>query len=162
MFSTKAREILEIEHQEIELDQTLEELKQALIEKHSLPNEVLLFVEDVDDELDSGKEASLHSSKHGLKVHIHRCRKVQVEVNYNGQTVERRFGPGTTIARVKRWAAEREFGMSPDEAGEHVLQITGTDDRPEPGRHLGTLVAYPDCHISFDLVPDERIQGALK
>jgi hypothetical protein len=49
--------------------------------------------------------------------------------------------------------------MTPQEAGEHVLQITGTKDRPDPGTHLGTLAACPDCRLAFDLVPNERVNG---
>jgi hypothetical protein len=32
--------------------------------------------------------------------------------------------------------------------------------RPTPGTHIGALVSHDTCAISFDLVPDERINGA--
>jgi hypothetical protein len=80
-------------------------------------------------------------------------------VTFNGETVHHHFGPGTTVARVKTWAAERKFGMTPQEAGEHVLQISGTKDRPDPGTHLGTIASCPACKIAFDLVPNERVNG---
>ena len=66
----------------------------------------------------------------------------------------------TTVARVKHWAAQRKFNMSPEEASEHVLQIKGSHDRPAPGTHLGTLAACPQCAVAFDLVPDQRVNGA--
>ena len=50
--------------------------------------------------------------------------------------------------------------MTEEEAGEHVLQIAGTQDRPPPGAHIGTLTSCPACRVHFDLVPDERINGA--
>ena len=50
--------------------------------------------------------------------------------------------------------------MTEEEAGEHVLQIVGTQDRPPPGAHIGTLTSCPTCRVHFDLVPDERINGA--
>ena len=71
-----------------------------------------------------------------------------------------KFGPGTTVARVKHWAAVQKFHMSEEEAGEHHLQITGTQDRPAPGMHIGTLASCPECRVRFDLVPDERVNGA--
>jgi hypothetical protein len=50
--------------------------------------------------------------------------------------------------------------MSPQEAGEHVLQIAGTKDRPDAGTHLGAIAAYPECRFAFDLVPNERVNGS--
>jgi hypothetical protein len=91
---------------------------------------------------------------------MHRCRHVEVAVTFNGETVHHRFGPGTTVARVKRWAAERKFGMSEGEATEHVLQLAGTQERPAPGTHLGTFATCPHCQVAFDLVPDQRVNGS--
>ena len=95
----------------------------------------------------------------GAAVGQHYQVHVAVAVAFNGETVHHRFGPGTTVARVKTWAAERKFGMTPQEAGEHVLQIAGTKDRPDPGTHLGSIASCPDCRIAFDLVPNERVNG---
>ena len=47
-----------------------------------------------------------------------------------------------------------------NKAGEHVLQIAGTHDRPSPSTHVGVLVHCPDCQIAFDLVPDQRVNGS--
>ena len=49
--------------------------------------------------------------------------------------------------------------MTPEEAGEHVLQVAGTQERPAPGTHLGALTTHPTCKVAFDLVPDERVNG---
>ena len=69
------------------------------------------------------------------------------------------FSPATTVADVKKFAAIREFGMKPADAAEHVLQFSGSAERPEPETHVGTLVSCPDCRISFDLVPHKRVEG---
>jgi hypothetical protein len=53
------------------------------------------------------------------------------------------LAPSATIAKVKKWAAERKFGMSEEEEGEHALQITGTHERPAPNIHIGSLVSHP-------------------
>jgi hypothetical protein len=63
------------------------------------------------------------------------------------------------VGRVKQWAAVHKFHMSEAEAGEHVLQIAGTHDRPAPSTHIGTLTAYPECRLHFSLVPDQRVNG---
>jgi hypothetical protein len=83
-----------------------------------------------------------------------------VTVTFNGETAELRFPPSATVARVKSWAAERKFGMSDEEAGEHVLQIAGSHDRPAPGTHVGALTDGKVCGLAFDLVADERVNGA--
>ncbi|HTA91569.1 MAG TPA: hypothetical protein VK745_18425, partial [Polyangiaceae bacterium] len=100
-----------------------------------------------------------HAGHGGIKVHVHRCHRVRVTVTFNAKHVEHPFGPSSTVARVKRWAAEK-FDMSPEDATEHVLQLAGTHTRPSPNVHLGALTRCPDCHLKFDLVPDERVNGA--
>ena len=96
----------------------------------------------------------------GLKLHLHHCRHITVAVTYNGETIDRKFAPSATVARVKRWAAERKFGMTDEESGEHVLQIAGTHERPAPGTHIGVLANRKTCGLAFDLVADERVNGA--
>jgi hypothetical protein len=121
---------------------------------------VLIFLEDSDEPVNEAVVVREHVGPTGLKAHLHRCRHIEVDVRFNNETVHHRFGPGATIARVKRWAAEHKFGMTPEEASEHVLQIPGTQDRPSPGTHLGALTKCPDCRLAFDLVPDQRVNGA--
>ncbi len=140
-------------------DHTFANLKAILIQKHGLETDVLIFLEDCDEPLDELLLVREHTGHVGVKVHVHRCRHVEVAVTFNNETVHHPFGPGTTVARVKHWAAEHKFKMSPEEASEHVLQIKGTHDRPAPGTHLGTLAACPKCAVAFDLVPDQRVNG---
>ena len=149
----------EVGHLEIEAGATFAALKARLAEKHGFRLDVRVFLEDEDDPIGDLTEIAKHATPRGLKVHLHRRRRVRVTVTFNGKTVERHFSPSATVARVKRWAAVREFGMSADEAGEHVLQITGTHDRPTPGTHIGALHDRRVRVVAFDLVPDERVQG---
>lgn len=152
--------VAEIEYLEIEPDTTFADLKARLIDKHGGAADALLFAEDEDDPLDDAQTVKDRAGSKGLKLHLHRCRHIMVAVTYNGETIDRKFAPGATIARVKRWAAERKFGMTEEEAGEHVLQISGTHERPAPGTHIGVLANHKICGLAFDLVPDERVNGA--
>lgn len=149
----------EISHIELEPDATFAILKARLAEKHGVPHDALLFLEEEDEPLDETILVKDRATPKGLKVHIHRCRHVEVTVTFNGETVERRFSPSATVAHVKHWAAEHKFGMSKEDAGEHVLQIAGTHDRPAPGTHIGALTDGKVCGLAFDLVPDERVNG---
>jgi hypothetical protein len=151
--------IREIEHAEAGAEQKFSDIKANLIQKHGLAGEFLIFLEDSDEPVDETHLAREHAGSAGIKAHLHRCRHIEVAVTFNGETVHHRFGPGATVARVKRWAAEHKFGMTPEEASEHVLQIAGTQDRPAPGTHLGALTACPHCRLAFDLVPDQRVNG---
>jgi hypothetical protein len=51
-----------------------------------------------------------------------------------------------------------ELKMSPVDASEHVLQITGTTDRPDPDVQIGALVSGC-CELAFSLVPVKRVEG---
>jgi hypothetical protein len=152
--------LAEIEHLEIAAEASVADLKARLIEKHGCPPETLLFLEDEDEPLDDAQMAKARGTGKGLKLHLNRCRHIAVSVFFNGETVDRKFAPGATVARVKRWAAERNFGMTDEEAGEHVLQIAGTHERPAPGTHIGAIAQRKTCAVAFDLVADERVNGA--
>jgi len=152
--------IREIEHIEIDDGHSIGTIKALISKKHGGHEAMLLFLEDGNEPLDETTEISRIDCGKNLRIHVHRCHHVDVAVTFAGETVGHRFRPGATIARIKCWAAERKFGMTEEEASEHRLQITGTDERPAPGTHVGTLASYPACRVSFDLVPDERINGA--
>jgi hypothetical protein len=152
--------IAEILHLEIEPDATFADVKKRLAERHGFDAEILIFLEDGEEPLAEIARVSEHAKKGGVKIHLHRCRQIEVAVTFNRETVNRRFAPGATVARVKHWAAVKKFSMTEDEAGEHVLQIAGTHDRPNVGAHIGALTDRKTCALAFDLVPDERINGA--
>jgi hypothetical protein len=151
--------IREIAHFEADPGHSFAVIRLALIQKHGLKEETLIYLEDRDEPIDQNCLARDHAGHAGIKAHLHRCHHVAVTVTFNGETVHHKFGPGTTVARVKTWAAEHKFGMTPQEAGEHVLQIAGTKERPDPGTHLGAIATCPECKIAFDLVPNERVNG---
>ena len=157
----QAQGLDEIKHLEIDIDSTVAILKTVLVEKHGFSHKILVFIEDAEDPIEDDVRLREHATAKGLKLHLHAARRVKVIVTFNGKPVESLFAPGTTVSRVKRWAAEDEFGMSEADAGEHVLQIAGTHHRPAPGTHIGALLKDGDRLLSLDLVPDERVQGML-
>lgn len=156
----QAEGLSEIAHLEVEHDTPLSKVKELIAKTLGLEGDPALFLEDSDEPLVAETAIGEISDPRGVKLHVHRCRQVKVSVTFNGKTVNRQFAPAATVARVKTWAAVKQFGMTVDEAGEHVLQVTGTHDRPAPNTHIGTLVTHPRCEIAFNLVPDERVNGA--
>jgi hypothetical protein len=150
--------IPDIEHIEIELTRTVGELRAAISAKHGGDPGDLVFVEDVEDPVGDDALITSITGPRGAKIHVHRCRRVGVTVHFAGKTLERGFAPGATIGRIKRWAAQ-ELRMTEEDASEHVLQITGTTERSRPNTHVGTLAKCPKCSVSFDLVPEQRVNG---
>jgi len=118
-----------------------------------------VFLEDREESLDDAATIESLAGKHGVRLHLHRCRRVEVKVTYSGRAVEHAFAPGVTLGTVKLLAA-KDLGIPKDDAAELILQIAGTKEQPDVDVHLGTLVAGPACAIAFDLVPNPRIQGA--
>ena len=152
--------VRDMDHLEADVEHTLGAVKALIIAKHGGAGDMFIFLEDSEEPLDEGSTAVALAGPAGLKVHLHRCRHIEVAVTFAGEMVHRTFAPSTTVARVKAWAAQHKFGMTEEEAGEHVLQLVGTHDRPAPGVHIGTLATCPACRVAFDLVPDERVNGA--
>ena len=100
-------------------------------------------------------------SKQGIgdkqRVHVHRCRKIEVTLHFNELTELMQFPPANTVDHVKKKFVHA-IHMSPVDATEHVLQLCGSEDRPEPDTQIGTLVSGC-CSLCFNLVPIKRIEG---
>jgi hypothetical protein len=142
---------------EIEASCTPAELRKLLLDlvpESDRPN-VHVYVED-DDEEDALNK--LNGVPEGLRVQLHRLKSIDVTVHYAGHKVTRTFRPSATVGRVKKWATH-ELGITPSDAAEMALQISGTDNRPDSDVHIGALVHAPTKTLSFDLVPSPRVNG---
>jgi hypothetical protein len=122
-----------------------------------VPKEAEVFLEENEDFLDSKHTIAKAGIKDQARIHLHRCKKINVTAHYKAKTDERSFSPSTTVAKVHRWAAE--LLPSDIDKGEHVLQLCDSDKRPEPKVQIGTLTKGGVCALCFDLVPAERIEG---
>ena len=156
----QAENLGRIERASFSADVTLADVLAEIRGRHACDVTALLFLEDTDEPADLTTCLRDLAGSKGLKVHVHRCQHIDVSVTFNGKAKDHRFAPGATVARVKRWATEKAFPMSPEQAAEHVLQLAGTTERPNPGTHLGSLTVHPKCQVRFDLVPNERVNGA--
>lgn len=96
--------------------------------------------------------------KRGHHVHVHKCRRIAVEVHYQAGTKHRKFSPATTIAVTTRWA-RKAFKLHDADAEKLVLRICGTDAQPRPSEHLGELTTGHTCSLCFNLVPEQKVEG---
>lgn len=156
----------EVKLVEVDDNATFHDLKRAALEL--LPadtdvSELLLSVEDDqedDEEPDHLEVTHVRNLKkeYGIRVHLHRCKHVEVYVRFANETVHRKFRPATTVGRIRNWAGHK-LGMDPGDIAEHVLQVAGSTEQPDMDVHIGTLAQCPQCSVTFDLVPAHRING---
>lgn len=116
-----------------------------------------VFGPDDDSPLKPDVPLDKQGIRHKHRVHVHRCRRVEVKVHFNECTELLEFPPSATVDRVKKQFV-KAIEMSPVDASEHVLQLCGTTERPEPDTQIGTLVCGC-CSVCFDLVPIKRVEG---
>jgi len=123
------------------------------------PSSVVLL-EDRDDEVpEEVLVGALKGNDGTVRVHVHRCHQIAVTVDYSGRpTLQRSFAPSTTVAKVKAWAGH-QLGIGPADLAELVLEVAGTNTRPDADTHIGTLVAAGQCSVAFNLVFVKRVQG---
>jgi hypothetical protein len=122
----------------------------------------VIFLEDQEAALSPDLSLEEAHIGHRSRVHIHRCHRIEVTVNFNAVQKTRAFPPSATVERVKRWAvgpAPDGFGLQGIDATEHLLQLCHSTTRPDEDTHIGTLVTFPDCGLCFDLVPKVRVEG---
>jgi hypothetical protein len=132
----------------------------TVAEAVGLDSDETVWLEDVEeDSLDTNGTVAESIGERG-HVHVNRCHRVGVTANFNNVTKEHSFGPGATIKRVFGWVTGTDgFSMSKEDRAEHVLQLCGTEDQPDPSDHIGSLVTEDSCELCFDLVPKHRFEG---
>jgi len=61
----------------------------------------MVFIEDMENVLEIDELLENAGVHHRAHVHIHRCRHIEVTVNFNGKNISKTFPPSATIGRVK-------------------------------------------------------------
>lgn len=116
-----------------------------------------VFRPDDEEPLELDLPLSKQKIRDKHRVHVHRCRKVEVTLHFNDIEEHMSFPPATTVDHVKKRFV-KAIHMSPVDATEHVLQICGSTDRPAPDTQIGSLVTGC-CTLCFGLVPIKRVEG---
>ncbi|MEW6449201.1 MAG: hypothetical protein AB1490_01020 [Pseudomonadota bacterium] len=138
---------------------TLGELHEAL-EKLGVKvdEETFVFIDEADEHEHGPHHQPLPRLKHGCRVHVSRCKRIETTVHYLDKTAMHAFAPGTRVRAVKAWAAQH-FHIGPKDAAEHVLQLCKSTERPSSDTPLQQLVHGHDCAVCFDFVPEKRVEG---
>ena len=146
---------------EVELpDDASIEIVHAAVKKAGIEIEenFILFHDEDDEPLDWKDHKRPGHIRPAAKLHLSRCRKIEVTIHYLDQTESNRFAPGARVRRVKAWAV-KHFKLAERDAAEHVLQLCNSTDRPPTDTPLHKLVERGHCELCFDLVPDIRVEG---
>jgi hypothetical protein len=136
-------------------EEILATLKEAGVD---IDDEILIFIDEVEDPLKHDHKGPIEHLKPGSRIHVARCRKVAVTVHYQHRTIERSFPPGARVRTVKHWAVH-ELKINPTDAGEHVLQLCNSTKQPPTDTPLAELTDGKKCAVCFDFVPEKRIEG---
>jgi hypothetical protein len=113
--------------------------------------------EDAEEPLDDTSRLAEAIGDNG-HLHLNRCRRIDVTINYAGKAKTNKFAPGTTIGRVRRWAVgEDGFDLPQKERPKHEVGLCGTGVIADRNDHIGTLAT--DCILCLDLAPKDRFQG---
>jgi hypothetical protein len=115
-----------------------------------------------DDDVEVDRTLTLHEADIADRrhVHVHKCRKVNVQVRFNDEEKDHAFSPGTTVHHVFEWGTgPHGFALTEVDRAEHTLQVCDTDTRPEPRDHLGSFTSPDSCSVCFSIVPKHRFEG---
>ncbi|CAI9418934.1 hypothetical protein ANOBCDAF_04421 [Pleomorphomonas sp. T1.2MG-36] len=117
-----------------------------------------IFIDEADEAETKNRMAPIKELKHGARIHVTRCKKIKVTVNYLDQSADHIFAPGKRVRAVKKWAVSH-FHINATDAGEHVLRLCNTNTQPPTDTPLAELVSGHECSVCFDLVPEKRVEG---
>jgi len=134
------------------------ELRAAIAACGIMLDEAFIFIEEAEEHLQGEHHEPAHGLKHGCRVHVSRCKRIRATVHYLDKTETREFAPGARVRAVKAHAVE-VFHMPAKDAGEHVLQLCKSTERPASDTPLHTLTDHHTCAVCFDLVPEKRVEG---
>src|SRR2546425_5941707 len=109
---------------------------------------LIILVEDAEEALALDLPLEAAHLSHRSRVHIHRCRQLEVTVNFNADHKTHAFPPSATVEHVKRWAVGKDgFNLQSIDATDHLLQICSSTIRPDGDTHIGSLVQFPNCML---------------
>lgn len=140
-------------------DATVRELIEAA-KRSGFPFEEgwVLVLEDEDEPLEP--DARLRDTKVKNKHHVscHTCRKIEVTVNFNGITRQRKFTPSRKVKGVLKWALG-VFELAGADTENKELRLGGTQGRVlQSQQHIGSFV-QGNCSLELYLTGIVEVNG---
>ncbi|MBI5424501.1 MAG: hypothetical protein HZA32_10435 [Opitutae bacterium] len=129
----------------------------GIISADAKVEEVLLFAADEDEPLTP--ERFKEPAKERLRIHCHRCRKIEVTVVFNLKRATKAFAPSVGVRRVLKWAL-KEFGLTGADAENKELRLgdaSGQSMSEEAA--IGSYARFPKCEVTAYLADICQVQG---
>ena len=119
--------------------------------------EIVLFVIDEEEPMSADR---LHASPNDrLRIHWHRCRKIEVTVVYNLKKHTKAFAPGITVRHVLKWALH-EFGLKGADAENKELRLgEASNEVMKEDAAIGCYARHPKCELTAYLADIVQPQG---
>ena len=141
---------------DLKVGQLVKEFATTQAENQDFLEDVEVYLEDQDDDLDKGITITEASIKHGDHIFVGRCKKVSVSILYAGRTFSTSVSPATSIKKLRKLAL-KHFEID-DLSGADLLLWFNKE--PLDNRQLiGSLTDYPSCGVSLVLATKNDING---
>ncbi len=118
--------------------------------------EVSVYLEDQDNELDKNLTVSDAKIKNGDHVFLGRCKKVSVSTNYAGKTFTISVSPATSIKNLRKQAL-KYFGI--DEVSGADLLLWFNNEPLDMRQIVGSLTDFPTCTVTLILATKNDVNG---
>jgi len=122
-------------------------------------SDMIIMIEDADEPLNEDARLCDCGVKHKHHLHCHACHKLEVVVNYNGKTKERKFAPSRKVKGVLKWALDA-FELTGVDAENKELRLGGAAGTIlQSQQHIGSFAKPPHCHLELYLTAIVEVQG---
>lgn len=95
-----------------------------------------------------------------LSVVVHRCKKIDVKVNYDHLTKDHDFPPSATVFRVLHWAiGKKGFNLDDTAKAKANLMLPGGTDPLPKDAVIGRFVKHGECGLTLELTLKDFTNG---
>lgn len=110
-----------------------------------------VFVENLEEPCDPSKPVPHQHRKHVH--HVHRHKRIEVSVDYGGETLMRTYPPSATVGSILKWAVGSEgFKIDPTFAPEMQLALVGSLVELPDAAHIGRYVQGHEHELELTLI----------
>ncbi len=115
--------------------------------------ELLIF------ERDKGELVDIKGRK-AVSVMAHRCKQVEVHVQFEHHTATKAFPPSATVFQVLQWAVSvKEFKLDPNAKAKANLILPGGTEPLPKDLMVGRLIKHHSCSLTLDLTLKDFTNG---
>lgn len=140
-------------------DATVADVLEAAKQSGIADSGLQFYAEGADAPLPPDARLRDHGIKNKDHVHVHKCGRITVSVQFNGIEQTSTFAPGHKVKAVLKWALAAH-GLTGVDADNKELRLGSLEgDSLLPEQHIGSFVSAADCRIVLFLTGIVEVQG---